>query len=859
MTFVFPILLGGLALIAVPILLHLIFRQKPRRLQFPAFRFLIKRHRTNLRKLQLRHILLLALRILLIAAICLALARPKLFYTELNLSSDRPVAAVFILDTSYSMEYATSDKQSRLDEAKKRAVELLDELPDGSRIAVLDSAETALSRGNWQSKAQARQRITGLTLQHKNAPLTRNVQAAYRMFGELVRSTDDESARQLPRLLCVFSDRMRACWDVGQQQLVNDAHDQVPPLLEGLQQLRGDIPALVSELGALRSKLPPASGSDYPEQALIAALEKLRGHIGELRREDLPTDPELAKLIPGVRRATREILQSLQGGDPKEATAKDYRNQLIDKLVNLSREVQGAYGIFVDVGVEKPVDLSIADLQLPRDSNAQVRQVFSEDENIIVRVPVQAIGKDYDNEVICQIGGNTLRQARAVKAGERVNALFELDPGKLRLAPGLHQLEVRLGATDSLPFNNSRYLTFAIREPQRVLVIADEVRKADYFKQALLSLQYKVDVQPVVELLKAPQEILKYDAAYLFGVANPNEAVWAALSEYGARGGRLGIVPGGNELQKSAYNSEAAQKLLPGIFKDVVTFAKSKEDESVSGFRWDLSQDVIFQHPLLRPFREWRANKSIDFIAVPAEAYSFWDITPGAKGTALVEYVDPDQKHYPALLERVLDEGKTGGRVLLFTTTLDARDPKWNDYLSSTSSFYIVLTGLSTRHLAGSLEEPILNFECGRDVPTMRLPLTARYRDYIIRGPVFERMTETEGVLRLEKANKPGNYVVEGVKNAADGGTVVGRFSVNMPALESDLTRVPVAEIDFVLGPKAVTTVEKRANIRSVLRGHFSEPLELFPFLMVLLLVVLALENLLANKFYKKESLPEDV
>src|SRR5262249_52305247 len=131
MNFVFPALLGGLLLVGIPVLLHLIMRQKPRHLLFPAFRFLLQRHRTNQRKLRLRHLLLLALRVLLIALICLALARPKLYSERLNLSADRPAAAVLLFDTSLSMEYAVAGR-SRLEEAKQRALELLDELPEGS-------------------------------------------------------------------------------------------------------------------------------------------------------------------------------------------------------------------------------------------------------------------------------------------------------------------------------------------------------------------------------------------------------------------------------------------------------------------------------------------------------------------------------------------------------------------------------------------------------------------------------------------------------------------------------------------------------------------------------------------------------
>src|SRR3954469_18794748 len=105
MIVVFPLLLGGLVLIGVPVLIHLIMRRKPKTLDFPAFRFLVQRSRTNLRKLRLRHLLLLALRMLLIALICLALARPKLAYNPFK-PGPGPVAAILVFDTSPTMEYS---------------------------------------------------------------------------------------------------------------------------------------------------------------------------------------------------------------------------------------------------------------------------------------------------------------------------------------------------------------------------------------------------------------------------------------------------------------------------------------------------------------------------------------------------------------------------------------------------------------------------------------------------------------------------------------------------------------------------------------------------------------------------------
>src|SRR5262245_51014554 len=91
MTFIHPLLLGGLLLLGLPIVIHLIMRQQPKHLLFPALRFLKLQQRTNQRKLRLRHLLLLLLRMLLIALMCLALARPRLFSDRLRnfLGSDQ--------------------------------------------------------------------------------------------------------------------------------------------------------------------------------------------------------------------------------------------------------------------------------------------------------------------------------------------------------------------------------------------------------------------------------------------------------------------------------------------------------------------------------------------------------------------------------------------------------------------------------------------------------------------------------------------------------------------------------------------------------------------------------------------------
>ena len=221
MSIIHPLLLSGLVLVGLPVLIHLLMRQKPKRLPFPALRFLQQRVQANRRSLHLRRLLLLAVRMLVIALVCLALSRPLIRWamaSRLLGGGERPVAAVFLFDTSYSMEY-NADGRSRLEAARECALKLLDELPAGSRAAVFDSAERG---GEWQlSVAKARERIRNLQLRHANAPVNGQLRQAYRLLADIVQ--EQEGVQEEPaRILLVFSDRTLACW--GQR----DASDLQP-------------------------------------------------------------------------------------------------------------------------------------------------------------------------------------------------------------------------------------------------------------------------------------------------------------------------------------------------------------------------------------------------------------------------------------------------------------------------------------------------------------------------------------------------------------------------------------------------------------------------------------------------------
>ena len=78
MTFLHTGILAALALTAVPVVLHLLLRQKPKRIDFPALKLVQSRTKRSTKRLRVRHLLLLILRVLLIAGMVFAAARPLL-------------------------------------------------------------------------------------------------------------------------------------------------------------------------------------------------------------------------------------------------------------------------------------------------------------------------------------------------------------------------------------------------------------------------------------------------------------------------------------------------------------------------------------------------------------------------------------------------------------------------------------------------------------------------------------------------------------------------------------------------------------------------------------------------------------
>jgi hypothetical protein len=129
-------LLGGLAFALVPPLIHLISKRRARPVRFAAMEFVLRSQKRTARSLRLREFLLMALRAAVVIGIALAIARPALRPEVKGALNERPVAVIFVVDTSASM-LAKEGRRSVFDKAIRNVLDELDALPDDVRVAVV--------------------------------------------------------------------------------------------------------------------------------------------------------------------------------------------------------------------------------------------------------------------------------------------------------------------------------------------------------------------------------------------------------------------------------------------------------------------------------------------------------------------------------------------------------------------------------------------------------------------------------------------------------------------------------------------------------------------------------------------------
>jgi Mg-chelatase subunit ChlD len=143
MGFVAPLILAGLAALAIPVLIHLIQRERKRVVEFPSLMFLSRIPYQSVRRRRIRDWALLAMRLAALALIVMAFARPFFKRDSLAAATQQGAReAVILVDTSYSMEYG--DRWTRARAAARDAISGLSAGDRASLVFFSSGAEVAV-------------------------------------------------------------------------------------------------------------------------------------------------------------------------------------------------------------------------------------------------------------------------------------------------------------------------------------------------------------------------------------------------------------------------------------------------------------------------------------------------------------------------------------------------------------------------------------------------------------------------------------------------------------------------------------------------------------------------------------------
>ena len=134
MGFGLPWALAGLLAVAIPILAHLLRRQKLPQQTLPTIAFLHRIHATRAARLRFVDMLLLVIRVAIVAALALAASAPYRVVQSSLL--DRQHALAIVFDDSLSMS-AMEDGETLIERAAALSKEQLRKLPEGSEVSVV--------------------------------------------------------------------------------------------------------------------------------------------------------------------------------------------------------------------------------------------------------------------------------------------------------------------------------------------------------------------------------------------------------------------------------------------------------------------------------------------------------------------------------------------------------------------------------------------------------------------------------------------------------------------------------------------------------------------------------------------------
>lgn len=826
MSLIHPGLLLGIVLAIIPVILHFLLRSKPKKLIFPALALLQRKKIQNSRRLKLRHFWLLLLRILVIAAIVIALARPSLppanygfstyelimliiisivailvylglmrhfqkqrisqqtlntrrtflrggigavafllvallvlwpyqrrIFAEISeplpaVAENIPVTAIFLFDTSLSMDYR-QDSLSRLDQARNIADEHLSNLPAQSRVSVMHSS----SEDNFPFQSD----LTAVQSRVKSLKTS-----AYSLF---------------------LDDRLRAAINRQEEDF---KRGQATQQTDATQSAGAD--QFVREI-YIYTDLARSAWRSQPSQSIRQQLEKLKW-LG------------IYVIDVGVT-------------NPKNIGISH---------INLSREA-------ITLGNSVTVKAEIVTSGITTENTTLELYTQNEKGQLIKR----------DQRLLSTTGTSETNPGSAPET--KSNQETQLEMSLANVSQKITQGELRLTSSDPYLPDDVRYFTILAEPPPEILIVSPDPASAQLWNAALApeklvalkKHRYQCKVVSLNELESTPLE--QFAAVYLINVTALPPTAWRLCAEYAENGGGICFILGSDgdapESMIVSFNSLAAQKLLP---LELLGSLKFIPPEFL-----DLENNP---HSLFTYFQELGGTGELSTM----EVSRFWRVEPTDRGQVIAAYTD--SRNSPALVERNLGQGK----VVVLTTGIDSAG--WSQLLYARWS-YLAFADQLTRYLIHT-QSNRANYLAG-ETARYQWPASATAPEtFLLRTPDLKQLLikvkPGAQQVTIPETTAVGHYQL--IDNSSNNTRSTSGFSVNVNSAESNFTPISENELDQFLGADRYSITHDMEGLQRIIRtGRLG--VEVFPLLATLLLLLFCLEHFTANFFYEIDQAAE--
>ncbi|MDB6057199.1 MAG: double-transrane region domain protein [Verrucomicrobiales bacterium] len=294
-------MLAGLSALAVPVLIHLLMRRKAVLMRFSSVQF-FKQQEQHARKRNIRNFLLLLVRLLLLALLVTAFARPYLPQTVAKVFRKR---VVFVLDASASMQ-ATDGGETRWEIARATLLKEIRALDAEDRVAVVRCSTDAEAVVPLSSP-QAAVAVVG---QMKPAFGTADVAEGVSLAKRILRVEDEVQAE-----ICVISDLQQAsCEKIAAVSIPSTTKLRVVPIGNGTAANSAVVSIATTNLHEVQITAANFSTDDATTRSMELVVDGRKSDTAKVTLEP-GTGTNIGFTLPALSPGWHDVRAKLSGTD----------------------------------------------------------------------------------------------------------------------------------------------------------------------------------------------------------------------------------------------------------------------------------------------------------------------------------------------------------------------------------------------------------------------------------------------------------------------------------------------------------------------------------------------------------------